>query len=70
MRLSIPTKRESYMDIKDDQLRDNAAKTAKKPYKKPGVQVYGTLAQMTGAAPGPSARKTDSGTFPSTTHRT
>jgi hypothetical protein len=58
------------MDIRDEQLRDDA-KTTRKPYRKPAVQVYGTLTQMTGNTPGkPSAFKKDSGTFPSSTHRT
>lgn len=44
--------------------------TGKRAYRKPSVQLYGTLAQVTNASPGPAARMTDSGTFPSTTHRT
>ncbi len=58
------------MDIRDEQLRDDGAKTAKKPYRKPAVQVYGTLTEMTGASPNPGAFKTDAGTPPSSTHRT
>ena len=59
------------MDIRDEQLRDNGAKTARKPYKKPGVQVYGTLAQMTGSTPAkPAAFKADPTAPPSTGRRT
>jgi hypothetical protein len=58
------------MDIRDGQLRDNGAKTAKKPYKKPGVQVYGTLAQMTGTTATNPAKKADPSAPPSSGRRT
>jgi hypothetical protein len=59
------------MDIGDEQLRDDGAKTARKPYRKPGVQVYGTLAQMTGStAAQPSAHPADPAAPPSSGRRT
>jgi hypothetical protein len=42
----------------------------KKTYRKPAIQVYGTLAQVTNASPGPNTKMIDSPTFPSNTHRT
>ncbi len=59
------------MDVRDEQLRDDGAKTARKAYRKPGVQVYGTLAQMTGSTPAqPSAHVADPGAPPSSGRRT
>jgi hypothetical protein len=43
--------------------------TGKKPYRKPTVQVYGTLTQMTGAAPGPGIAS-DNGQVASASRRT
>lgn len=49
---------------------EKGAHIAKKAYRKPSVQLYGTLAQVTNNSPGPNLRRTDSATFPSSTHRT
>ena len=58
------------MDIRDEQLRDDA-KTARKPYRKPAVQVYGTLTQMTQASSfKPAAFKADPNAPPQTGRRT
>jgi len=58
------------MDIRDEQLRNNGPKMAKKPYKKPGVQVYGTLAQMTGTTATNPTKKADPTSPPQTGRRT
>jgi len=49
---------------------EKEAQTGKKAYRKPRVQLYGTLAQVTNSSPGPSALMIDSPTTPSNTHRT
>ena len=49
---------------------EKGAHIGKKAYRKPSVQLYGTLAQVTNNSPGPGLRMIDSPSFPSSTHRT
>ena len=44
-------------------------KLTRKPYVKPTVQVHGTVAQLSATSTNPGHR-TDSGSFPSSNHRT
>ena len=49
---------------------EKGAHIGKKAYRKPSVQLYGTLAQVTNASPGTSSFMIDSPTTPAPTHRT
>jgi hypothetical protein len=49
---------------------EKAAHTGKKAYRKPSVQFYGTLAQVTNASPNTMLQNIDSPSTPANTHRT
>jgi hypothetical protein len=59
------------MDNTDEQTRNDVAKILRKVYRKPSIQVYGTLAQITENRSGqPSAFRADPAAPPSSGRRT
>lgn len=60
------------MNPKDPQgvVTREEPQTGKKAYRKPIVQVYGTLAQVTNTGPHPAAIRVDGAAPPSTGNRT